>query len=71
MKFIKDINGSLINLDHVVQVFIDDRGKDYTKQFEILAQHFSYSKCYVLAQFEFEDMADNFLNNLFNSLCKK
>lgn len=62
MKFIKDVDGDLINMEVVEYIFLNDKGNDYPERFEIIVC--SHEVEYILRRYRSEKAANGFLRRL-------
>lgn len=64
MKWIKNIENDLVNLDQVECVLLYDRGTDYTERFEIVSRSTSGTE-YTLKKYRTETAANRFMRLLY------
>jgi hypothetical protein len=62
MKFIKDIEGYLLNMEKVEYVFIDDLGADYPERFLITA--IVEDREYTIRKYKTETCANGFIRRI-------
>lgn len=62
MKFIKDIEGDLVNMEKMEHIFIVDKGQDYPDRFHILAATQAHE--YLLKKYRTESAANGFLRRI-------
>jgi hypothetical protein len=63
MKFIRDIEECLVNLELVENIYVNDRGHDYPDRYQVIAETLNHQ--YILKETKSESMAKGFLRRLY------
>jgi len=62
MRFIRDIENDLVNMERMEYIFILDKGQDYQERFHIIAA--SQEREYLLKKYRTESAANGFLRRI-------
>lgn len=69
MNWIVDVDGNLVNLDHIESIIMEDRGKDFNARFQVMA--FSDDKEFILGRFQKINQQEAFMKDLKSRLMGK